>query len=204
MCSKKITGLSSRIAPLSRPFASAGVEGATIFRPGMPVSHETGICEWIAPKRAPPPTTERITSGQLCRSPVRNQYFVAWLIRLSIDSARKSPNMISSTGRLPVTAAPKAAPVIASSEIGVSNTRSGPYFSWRPGVAANTPPATATSSPKKMTRLVAGELLVERVADGVSELDLGLHGLLRQAATSATGRSSRVVRVCRKRAASAP
>ncbi len=151
MCSKKTTGLSSRIAPLSRPFASAGVEGATIFRPGIPVSHETGICEWIAPKRAPPPTTERITSGQLCRSPVRNQYFVAWLIRLSIDSARKSPNMISSTGRLPVTAAPKAAPVIASSEIGVSNTRSGPYFSWRPGVAANTPPATATSSPKKMT-----------------------------------------------------
>ena len=37
--------------------------------------------------------------------------------------------MISSTGRRPVTAAPYAAPVIASSEIGVSNTRRAPYFS---------------------------------------------------------------------------
>ncbi len=84
--------------------------------------------------------------------PVRNQYFDAWLISVSIDRARKSPNMISSTGRLPVIAAPYAAPVIASSEIGVSNTRSGPYFSYRPGVTANTPPAAATSSPKRNTR----------------------------------------------------
>ena len=51
-----------------------------------------------------------------------------------------------------VIAAPYAAPVIASSEIGVSNTRSGPCFSWRPGVTANTPPAAATSSPKRNTR----------------------------------------------------
>ena len=72
----------------------------------MPISQETGICEWMAPKRPPAPTTERITSGQPCRSPVRNQYFVDWLIRLSIESARKSPNMISSTGRSPVIAAP--------------------------------------------------------------------------------------------------
>ena len=95
----------------------------------MPVSQETGICEWMAPKRPPAPTTERITRGTLCLPPVRNQYFDAWLISVSIDRARKSPNMISSTGRLPVIAAPYAAPVIASSEIGVSNTRSGPYFS---------------------------------------------------------------------------
>ena len=49
--------------PESSPFASAGVEGATIFRPVIPVSHEIGICEWIAPKRPPAPTTERITIG---------------------------------------------------------------------------------------------------------------------------------------------
>ena len=106
MCSKKITGFSSRIAAFSRPFASAGVAGAAIFSPGMPISQETGICEWMAPKRPPPPTTERMTSGTLWRPPVRNQYFVAWLISESMDSARKSPNMISSTGRLPVRAAP--------------------------------------------------------------------------------------------------
>ena len=78
----------------------------TIFSPVMPISHDTGICEWMAPKRPPAPTTDRITSGQLWRPPVRNQYFVAWLISVSMDSARKSPNMISSTGRSPVIAAP--------------------------------------------------------------------------------------------------
>ncbi len=93
------------------------------------MNHETGICEWIAPKRAPPPTTERIVSGTLTCSCVRNQYLLDWLTRLSIASVRKSPNMISSTGRRPVTADPNAAPVMASSEIGVSKTRSGPYLS---------------------------------------------------------------------------
>ena len=58
-----------------------------------------------------------------------NQYLVAWLTRLSIASVRKSPNMISITGRRPLTAEPNAAPDIASSEIGVSKTRCGPYFS---------------------------------------------------------------------------
>ena len=60
--------------------------------------------------------------------------------------------MISTTGRRPVTAEPNAAPARASSEIGVSNTRSSPYFSKRPGVVAKTPPAAAMSSPKRITR----------------------------------------------------
>jgi hypothetical protein len=34
------------------------------------------------------------------------QYFAAWLTSESIGSAMKSPNMISTTGRRPVTAAP--------------------------------------------------------------------------------------------------
>ena len=34
----------------------------------------------------------------------------------------------------------------------MSNTRADPYFSCRPGVTAKTPPASATSSPKKITR----------------------------------------------------
>jgi hypothetical protein len=72
-------------------------------------------------------------------------------MRLSITSGRKSPNMISTTGRMPVMADPKAAPPSASSEIAVSNTRE-PCFSIRPGVTAKTPPAAATSSPKKITR----------------------------------------------------
>ena len=93
------------------------------------MNHDTGICEWIAPNRPPAPTTERIVSGTLTCSCVRNQYFVDWLTRLSIASVRKSPNMISMTGRRPCTADPNAAPASASSEMGVSNTRSGPYLS---------------------------------------------------------------------------
>ena len=91
------------------------------------------------------------TSGTLPCSLETYQYFVAWLTMPSITSGRKSPNMISITGRLPHTALPKAAPTSASSEIGVSKTRSSPYFSDRPGVVTNTPPATAMSSPKRMT-----------------------------------------------------
>src|SRR5207253_9988707 len=109
------------------PLASAGFDGATSFSPVMPISQGIGVWEWIAPNRPPAPTTERITSGQLIRPPVGNQYLVAWLIKTSIERARKSPNMISRTGREPVIAAPYAAPVSASSEIGVSNTRPGPY-----------------------------------------------------------------------------
>ena len=124
----------------------------TIFSPGTPMNQDAGIWEWIAPNRPPAPTTERITSGTLICSPLRNQYLLDWLTRLSIASVRKSPNMISITGRSPEIAAPNAAPVSASSEIGVSKTRSRPYFSYSPGVTANTPPASATSSPKKMTR----------------------------------------------------
>jgi hypothetical protein len=56
------------------------------------------------------------------------QYFAAWFTSESIASSRKSANMISKIGRSPVTAAPKAPALIASSEIGVSMTRS-PNFS---------------------------------------------------------------------------
>src|SRR5690242_14195171 len=60
--------------------------------------------------------------------------------------------MISITGRRPHTALPNAAPARASSEIGVSKTRSGPKRSKSSGLVTNTPPAAATSSPKKITR----------------------------------------------------
>ena len=54
------------------------------------------------------------------------QNFAAWFTSESMGSAMKSPNMISKIGRIPVTAAPNAAPASASSEIGVSKTRSAP------------------------------------------------------------------------------
>jgi hypothetical protein len=151
LCSRKITGLSSRTDAFSSPFASAGFDGATILMPGIAWNQVAWICECIAPKRPPAPTAERTTSGTLACSFDTYQNLADWFTSESIGSAMKSPNMISITGRIPVTAAPNAAPAMASSEIGVSKTRSWPWRSWRPGVVMNTPPASATSSPKKTT-----------------------------------------------------
>ncbi len=59
--------------------------------------------------------------------------------------------MISTTGRVPVIAAPIAAPTTACSEIGVSHTRSGPNSLSSPAVVLNTPPASAMSRPTQTT-----------------------------------------------------
>ena len=48
----------------------------------------------------------------------------------------KSMIMISATGSRPSIAAPTAAPTIAASEIGVSSTRSWPYFVDSPAVGS--------------------------------------------------------------------
>src|SRR5438309_302115 len=67
-------------------------------------------------------------------------------------SVRKSPNMMSTTGRRPVMAAPTPIPVNPGSEIGVSITRSLPNSSTRPDRTLNGVPASATSSPMMHTR----------------------------------------------------
>src|SRR5580700_3273584 len=69
-----------------------------------------------------------------------------------IVSVRKSPNMMSTTGRKPVMAAPTPIPVKPASEIGVSITRSAPNSSTSPDKTLNGVPASATSSPKMQTR----------------------------------------------------
>src|SRR6516165_4635606 len=65
---------------------------------------------------------------------------------------RKSPNMMSITGRIPVIAAPTPSPVNPASDIGVSITRSVPNSSTSPESTLNGVPASATSSPKMHTR----------------------------------------------------
>src|ERR1700693_386460 len=62
-------------------------------------------------------------------------------------SVRKSPNMMSTTGRKPVIAAPTPIPVNPGSEIGVSITRDFPNSSTIPDKTLNGVPASATSSP---------------------------------------------------------
>ncbi len=64
----------------------------------------------------------------------------------------KSMNCISAMGRIPINAAPEAAPMMAISEIGVSITRSGPKRSMRPALVLKAPPYAPTSSPMRKTR----------------------------------------------------
>src|SRR5579863_6546883 len=66
-------------------------------------------------------------------------------------SVRKSPNMMSTTGRSPVIAAPTPTPVNPGSEIGVSMTRDFPNSSTIPERTLNGVPASATSSPMTKT-----------------------------------------------------
>src|SRR5450631_734335 len=65
----------------------------------------------------------------------------------------KSPNMMSTTGRRPVMAAPTASPVKPASDIGVSSTRSLPNSSSKPARTLKGVPASATSSPRMQTVL---------------------------------------------------
>jgi hypothetical protein len=58
LCSKKRTGFGSSIAVTSRPLASSGVAGQTIFRPGMCANELSGFCEWNGPPEKPPPDGE--------------------------------------------------------------------------------------------------------------------------------------------------
>jgi hypothetical protein len=59
---------------------------------------------------------------------------------MSYPQVMKSMNCISAIGRMPISAAPEAAPMMAISEIGVSITRSAPKRSMRPALVLNAPP----------------------------------------------------------------
>src|SRR5688572_23785110 len=99
---------------------------------------------------------------------------------------RKSPNMMSTIGRMPVMAAPTPMPVKPASEIGVSMIRSLPNSSTRPVSTLNVVPASATSSPIKTTRgsrrissamasLIASPNVSSRTAVAVSGIDVLVH-----------------------------
>src|SRR5487761_68429 len=79
-----------------------------------------------------------------------------------MTSPRKSPNMMSTTGRLPAMAAPTPIPVKPGSEIGVSITRSVPNSSTSPLRTLKGVPASATSSP--MTKTVSSRRISSAIA----------------------------------------
>src|ERR1700761_4587387 len=89
--------------------------------------------------------------GAVVRPAVMKRSFAALLINWSAAIPMKSMIMISATGSMPSMAAPIAAPTMAASEIGVSRTRSWPYFVDNPAVGPDAP-GSAMSSPSRNTR----------------------------------------------------
>src|SRR5262245_18137626 len=99
-----------------------------------------------------------------------------------MTSVEKSPNMMSTTGRIPVIAAPTAIPVNPASDIGVSNTRSVPNSSTSPVRTLNTVPASAMSSPQMKTResrrissAIASRTASPNVSSRVSGINVLVH-----------------------------
>src|SRR6185503_9897244 len=99
---------------------------------------------------------------------------------------RKSPNMMSTIGRMPVIAAPTPRPVKPASEIGVSMMRSFPNSSTRPVSTLKVVPASATSSPMRTTlgsrrissaiaSLIASPNVSSRTAVAVSGINVLVH-----------------------------
>ena len=115
------------------------------------MNQASSVCECVAPVARPPYTWVRTVIGAVVRPAVIKRSLAALLISWSAAIPMKSMIMISATGSSPSIAAPIAAPTIAASEIGVSSTRSWPYFVDSPAVGPDAP-GSAMSSPSRKTR----------------------------------------------------
>src|SRR6201994_101575 len=170
-------GSSSKIADDSRPLPSRGVDGTMTFIPGMCMNQASSVCECVAPVASPPYTCVRTVIGAVVRPAVMKRSFAALLMSWSAAIPMKSMIMISATGSSPSIAAPIAAPTIAASEIGVSNTRSWPYLVDRPAVGP-VAPGSAMSSPSRNTRSSAcsasssARLSASRIVISLSSMSL--------------------------------
>ena len=80
-----------------------------------------------------------MTTGQVVPPLYMGPYFAMWLTIWSKHSPRKSPNMISATGRNPASASPAETPAIAPSLTGVARTRLGKSV-LSPRVTLKAPP----------------------------------------------------------------
>ena len=66
------------MAAVSSALASAGVDGATTFRPGTCAYQTSRFCEWVAASCWPPPPGVRITIGTETWPPNIACIFAAW------------------------------------------------------------------------------------------------------------------------------
>ena len=135
-----MTGLSSRTAVTIRPLASYADDGIATLSPGVCASHASRLWLCWAPAPRPAPEATVMTSGTRTSPPNMNFILAAWFTTWSRQTARKSMNMMSTTGRSPREAAPTPAPTIAASEIGVSIIRRAPNSLSSPSYMWKTPP----------------------------------------------------------------
>src|SRR3954471_15034616 len=102
----KTTGLSSRMAALRRPLASAAVDGTATSSPGTCRYSASKLWECVGPSWWPEPPGIRITIGTFTWPPNMYRIDAAQLMIWSSASSEKFTVMISTTGRRPTIAAP--------------------------------------------------------------------------------------------------
>src|SRR5262245_39427789 len=124
--SNETTGLSSRIALFSNPFASAGVAGRMILSPARCIHMEYGLWECCAASPMPPPVEQRYVTGKSAWPPNMYRILLAWLTTWSIATNENVTIRQFTIGLNPQPAAPSPMPVSTASEIGVKRTRDGP------------------------------------------------------------------------------
>ena len=98
-----------------------------------------------------------------------------WLTRLSIASVRKSPNMISITGRSPEIAAPNAAPVERELRDRRVEDALPPVLLVQPGGHGEHAARERHVLAEEDDAVIRGQLLVERLAKGGAEVDRRRH-----------------------------
>src|SRR5450631_723653 len=119
---------------LSKPFASSGKDGVITVRPGTLAYQFSGVWEWVAPVRRPPPELPRKTIGIENWPPDIYRICAALLTIWSKATSEKLQVMNSITGRNPHMAAPTPKPEKPFSLIGVSMIRLGPNRFNRPSL----------------------------------------------------------------------
>ena len=123
LSSKKTTGLSSRMADLHQALGVVGRRRQHHFQPRNVA--QPGVQRLRMLRRGTPRRAQRRAQDH-GHFPVAAGHVVdlgGLVHHLVHDQRQKSPNMMSTTGRSPVIAAPTPMPVNPGSEIGVSITR---------------------------------------------------------------------------------
>ena len=146
----KTTGSSDRIAALSSPLASAGVDGMTTVRPGDVREQRLEALRVLAARAAP--GAELVRTVSATRGAAGHERHLRGLVEELVEASADEVEVHDLDDRpQPGIAAPTPRPTIALSEIGVSRTRASPNRSCSPRVTPNDAARRPTSSPSTTT-----------------------------------------------------